>query len=105
MTVPTILDVLDDPALLGDAFAEPSWGHWRAFLGALFGLPLRTTSRSSRASTRGGRTSWRPAHSVRPGSSSAAAQARAGSSPRSRSTSPRSSTGALGSLPARSVWS
>ena len=40
MTAPTILEVLDDPALLGGAFAETSWRPWRAFLGALFGLQL-----------------------------------------------------------------
>ena len=36
----SILDALDDPGLFGEAFAEPSWRPWRAFLGALFGLPL-----------------------------------------------------------------
>jgi hypothetical protein len=38
---PTIVEALDDPALLGAAFPDPSsWGAWRAFLAALFGLPL-----------------------------------------------------------------
>ena len=40
MTAPSILDALDDPGLFGEAFAEPTWRPWRAFLGVLFGLPL-----------------------------------------------------------------
>jgi hypothetical protein len=37
----TILDALDDERLLGAAFPDASsWGAWRAFLAALFGLPL-----------------------------------------------------------------
>jgi hypothetical protein len=38
---PTILDVMAHPELLGPWF-EPasSWAAWRAFLAALFGLPL-----------------------------------------------------------------
>lgn len=35
-----ILDALDDADLFAPAFAEESWRPWRAFLGALFGLPL-----------------------------------------------------------------
>ena len=36
----SILDALEDPSLFGEAFAEPSWQPWRAFLGCLFGLPM-----------------------------------------------------------------
>jgi hypothetical protein len=36
----TILDALDDAGLFGGLFAGPSWQPWRAFLTALFGLPL-----------------------------------------------------------------
>ena len=39
------LDALDDPALFGAAFAEPSWRPWRAFLGCLFGLPMDDSAR------------------------------------------------------------
>ena len=41
MRAPLILDTLDDAGLFGEAFAEASWQPWRAFLGAMFGLPLR----------------------------------------------------------------
>ena len=37
---PSILAVMDAPKLLGDLFTGPSWGPWRAFLAALFGLPM-----------------------------------------------------------------
>lgn len=36
----TILDAMDDPKLFGPAFPGDSWGAWRAFLRALFGLPM-----------------------------------------------------------------
>ena len=36
----TILDACSDPALFGPWFTGTSWTPWRAFLGALFGLPL-----------------------------------------------------------------
>src|SRR6267142_630497 len=37
----TILDVLDDPNLFGQAFRDrDSWQAWRAFLAAVFGLPM-----------------------------------------------------------------
>ena len=36
----TIIEALDDPALFGGLFAGASWQPWRAFLAALFGLPL-----------------------------------------------------------------
>lgn len=37
----TILDALDDPNLFGGlGFEKPSWRPWRAFLAALWGLPL-----------------------------------------------------------------
>ncbi len=35
-----ILEALDDPNLFGGMFDGPSWKPWRAFLAALFGLPL-----------------------------------------------------------------
>lgn len=37
---PTILDVMADPALLGRWFSADAWAPWRAFLAALFGLPM-----------------------------------------------------------------
>lgn len=36
----SILDALDDPALLGAAFVGPSWDTWRAILRATFALPM-----------------------------------------------------------------
>jgi len=36
----TILDALDDPNLFAGAFPVASWAPWRAFLGAVHGLPL-----------------------------------------------------------------
>src|SRR5437773_152096 len=36
----TILEALDDPKLFGSAFTGSTWAAWRAFLAALFGLPL-----------------------------------------------------------------
>src|SRR5450631_1343689 len=37
----TILDAIDAPNLLGAAIRDPeSWKPWRAFLAAIFGLPL-----------------------------------------------------------------
>jgi hypothetical protein len=38
----TILDALDDPHLFGQHFDNKTWSAWRAFLAALFGLPLTT---------------------------------------------------------------
>lgn len=36
-----ILAAIDDPNLFGPWFREPtSWASWRAFLAALFGLPM-----------------------------------------------------------------
>jgi hypothetical protein len=40
MPLPTILQSLDHPQLFGPFFKGDSWTAWRAFLGALFGLPL-----------------------------------------------------------------
>ena len=37
---PTILQALSDPNLLGGMLEGPSWQPWRAFLAALFALPL-----------------------------------------------------------------
>src|SRR5512136_2252928 len=36
----TILEALADPALFGPLFPGTSWGAWRAFLSALFALPM-----------------------------------------------------------------
>jgi hypothetical protein len=36
----TIIDFIDDPALLGPFFAGPSWDRWRAVLKAAFALPM-----------------------------------------------------------------
>lgn len=36
-----IIDAIDDPAILGGAIKDPeTWAAWRAFLKALFGLPM-----------------------------------------------------------------
>jgi hypothetical protein len=40
-----ILEAIDDPNVFGGHFREAeSWRPWRAFLGALFGLPLASDS-------------------------------------------------------------
>ncbi|WP_245906631.1 terminase large subunit domain-containing protein [Teichococcus aestuarii] len=36
----TILEAMDDPNLFGTHFRGESWGAWRAFLAALFALPM-----------------------------------------------------------------
>ncbi len=36
----TLLDAMGDPALFGPYFRDESWQAWRAFLSALFGLPM-----------------------------------------------------------------
>jgi hypothetical protein len=36
----TIIEAMDDPELFGPLFTDASWLAWRAFLTALFGLPL-----------------------------------------------------------------
>src|SRR5262249_11142279 len=35
-----IIDCMDDPALFGRHFRGPTWAAWRAFLSALFALPM-----------------------------------------------------------------
>ncbi len=35
-----ILQAMDDPALFGPHFRGSTWDAWRAFLAALFGLPM-----------------------------------------------------------------
>ena len=45
MTEPTILEVMDDPALFKSWFSLPSWDPWRATLKALFGLPMNDRER------------------------------------------------------------
>jgi hypothetical protein len=36
----TILDAMADPRIFGKWFASPSWNAWKAFLAALFALPM-----------------------------------------------------------------
>jgi hypothetical protein len=36
----SILDALDHPAVFGPFFKAASWAPWRAFLKAMFALPL-----------------------------------------------------------------
>ena len=36
----TLLDAMADPALFGPVFGGPTWAPWRAFVAAVFGLPL-----------------------------------------------------------------
>ncbi len=43
----TILDTMRDPALFGPWFRGVSWRVWRAFLSALFGLPMSETARET----------------------------------------------------------
>ena len=40
MTSPNIFRALNDPSIFGRYFKAESWGAWRVFLAALFGLPL-----------------------------------------------------------------
>jgi hypothetical protein len=40
MTTTTILDLMNDPDLLGKHFAGKSWQPWKAFLAGLFALPM-----------------------------------------------------------------
>lgn len=42
---PTILEVMTDPQLLGNWFARGDWTAWRAFLAAVFGLPMDASLR------------------------------------------------------------
>jgi hypothetical protein len=42
----TILDALADPAILAPWFQGKSWIAWKAFLKALFGLPMGKTTRA-----------------------------------------------------------
>lgn len=39
----TILEAIDDPRIFGRWFGASSWDSWRAFLAALFGLPMTPT--------------------------------------------------------------
>lgn len=39
-TLPTLLDVIQDPGLFGPLFKSASWRPWKAFLAAVFGLPV-----------------------------------------------------------------
>jgi hypothetical protein len=40
MSMPTILEVLDDPVVFGKHFRGDTWQPWRVFLAALFALPM-----------------------------------------------------------------
>ena len=43
----TILDALDDPALFAPLFPEPeTWAAWRAFLAAVYALPMTEVERA-----------------------------------------------------------
>jgi hypothetical protein len=59
----TIVDAMQDPELFGEQFAGESWAAWRAFLAALFGLPL-IDSQLATYQTHTGRKAA-PAHPVR----------------------------------------
>ena len=104
----SILSACDDPALFGPAFRNPStWAAWRAFLAALFGLPMTEpqlqTFRAFRAAL-----PRLQAVPTRPGSSSVAAAARASRSPPSRSIWPQCGIGGStfnGGRKRRSWWS
>jgi hypothetical protein len=39
-TTPTILEAMSHPQVFGPFFKGPSWDAWKAFLAALFGLPM-----------------------------------------------------------------
>lgn len=41
----TILDAMESPELFGPFFSHPDWRAWKAFLGALYGLPLGASLR------------------------------------------------------------
>lgn len=43
----TLLDALDDPALFAPHFPRPSWDAWRAFLAALYALPMTAADLAS----------------------------------------------------------
>ena len=47
----SILDALDDPALLQPHFRGPSWTAWRGFLAALFALEPNDSGEAYRAAT------------------------------------------------------
>ena len=38
--IPTILEAMDEPALFGPFFQGPEWRSWKAFIGAIYGLPM-----------------------------------------------------------------
>jgi hypothetical protein len=40
MAAPTIIEALEDPRLFAPFFRGPSWEPWKAFLAALFALPM-----------------------------------------------------------------
>jgi hypothetical protein len=55
-----ILDAMHDPALFGPWFKGDSWTAWRAFLAALFGLPLPTEAEADAYFRHTGRTAYAP---------------------------------------------
>lgn len=40
MSMPTILEVMEDPKIFGNEFRGPSWRVWRVCLAGIFGLPV-----------------------------------------------------------------
>jgi hypothetical protein len=60
-----IIDAIDDPKVFGAHFRAPTWDAWRAFLAALFGLPM-TAEQISLFQKHTGRTTP-PVQSVREG--------------------------------------
>jgi hypothetical protein len=58
----TIVELLDNPALLGRWFAGPTWDRWRAVLAAAFALPMTATARALFSEVAGDRSP--PPHRV-----------------------------------------
>ena len=47
MNVPTIIEAMDSPDLFGPWFERGDWTAWKAFLAALFGLPMNGSARAT----------------------------------------------------------
>jgi hypothetical protein len=57
-----ILDALDDPKVFAGFFRAGTWGAWRVFLAALFGLPMTDDQLATYRRFAGRSTaSWSPA--------------------------------------------
>ena len=87
-----ILQALDDPNVFGPFFRGPTWGAWRAFLAALFGLPL-TIEQLAIYQKHTGRSTPPAQPSNEAGSSSVGAEARVSFLPAVPSSKRRSGTG------------